>query len=249
LNVISSYDGGEVEMGARMKRTAGVLVLVAMAAVGLWAQDDSPTPDADGVYPPYHGVTPARLVHATAAVIPPGVGLSGGKHITTLSAVVSADGTVSKIDVVSAKSPLDDAAIAAVKQSQFAPGMLDGKPVPVRAYVWVPFLDAAKPAIPFATPAMRTNGSTRPRPLKTVEAEFSEEARKKGVTGSLLVSLVVTEEGLPANLRVVNPLGAGLDEQALKAVRQYKFEPAALDGVAMAVPLTVEISFRLGRRY
>jgi len=60
---------------------------------------------------------------------------------------------------------------------------------------------------------------------------------------------VVTGEGLPASLRVVNPLGAGLDEEALKAVRQFKFAPAMLEGIAVPVPLTVEISFNLRGRY
>jgi len=237
-----------------MKRTAWVLVLVAMAAAGLWGQDDAPTqdtptPDADGVYQAYHGVRPATLEQAVAAVIPAGVSPAGGERITTLNVVVGKDGTVSKIEVVGPKSPLDDAAIAAVKQSQFAPGTLDGKPVPVWAFVWVPFLGGDQPAIPVAGPTRRISGFTMPKPLKTVEAEFSDEARRKRVSGSLLVSFVVTGEGLPASLRVVNPLGAGLDEEALKAVRQFKFAPAMLEGIAVPVPLTVEISFNLRGRY
>jgi len=40
-----------------------------------------------------------------------------------------------------------------------------------------------------------------------------------------------------------------LDEEALKAVRQYKFAPAMLEGIAVPVPLTVEISFNLRGRY
>jgi len=232
-----------------MKRTAWVLVLLTLAGAGLGAQDDTPTPDADGVYEPYAGVRPARLVQATPAVVLPEESRAGGRHICTLSAVVGVDGTVSKIEVVGPKSPLDDAAIAAVKQSQFAPGTLDGKPVPVRTFVWIPFLGADQPAIPVAGPPRRIAGFTMPKPLKTVEAEFSDEARRKRVSGSLLVSFVVTEEGLPASLRVVNPLGAGLDEEALKAVRQFRFSPATLDGIAVPVPLTVEISFNLRGRY
>ena len=233
-----------------MKRTVLMLILLILAAVGLRGQEDTPTPDADGVYEPYAGVRPARLVQATPAVISPEASLSGGRHICTLRVVVGVDGTVSKGEVVNAqKSRLDDAAIAAVKQSQFAPGTLNGKPVPVWAFVWVPFLDADHPAIPLAGPTRRIAGFTMPKPLDTVEAEFSDEARRKRVSGSLLVSLVVTEDGLPANLHVLNPLGAGLDEQALKAVRQYRFAPATLDGIAVPVPLRVEISFNLRDRY
>jgi len=233
-----------------MKKAVWVLLLLTLAAARLRGQEDTPTPDADGNYEPYAGVRPAQLVQAAAAVVPPEASRAGGKWISTLSVVVGADGTVSKIEVVSAlKSPLDDAAIAAVKQSQFEPGTLDGKPVPVRTFVWVPFIGADTPATPLAGPTRRIAGFTMPKPLKTVEAEFSDEARRKRVSGSLLVSMVVTEDGLAAKLRVLNPLGAGLDEQALKAVRQYKFAPATLDGIAVPVPLRVEISFNLRERY
>lgn len=227
-----------------------MLAVMMLASIAAFGQTADASPDADGVYAAYNGVRPARLLQATAAVIPPGAGLATGKHITTLSMVIGVDGTASRIEVVSAqKSPLDDAAIAAVKQSQFEPGTLDGKPVPVHAFVWVPFLDAEHPAIPVAGPLRRLNDFTMPKPLKTVEAEFSDEARRKRISGSLLVSFVITEEGLPVKLQVLNPLGAGLDEEALKSVRQYRFAPATLEGIAVPVPLTVEISFHLGGRY
>jgi TonB family protein len=78
----------------------------------------------------------ARLVHTEAAVIPAGTLPAALKHVSTLDVAVDADGVPTSIEVVNrTKSPLDDAAIAAVKKSQFAPGMLEGEPVPVYAFV------------------------------------------------------------------------------------------------------------------
>ena len=41
-----------------------------------------------------------------------------------------------------------------------------------------------------------------------------------------MISLIVDAQGNPQNPRVVRPLGMGLDEKALEAVRKYKFKPA-----------------------
>ena len=47
------------------------------------------------------------------------------------------------------------------------------------------------------------------------------------------------------NARIARSLGLGLDEKALEAVRQWKFEPARKDGQPVAVLVNVEVNFRL----
>jgi periplasmic protein TonB len=89
-------------------------------------------------------------------------------------------------------------------------------------------------------------GISAPVPLNTVEAEFSDEARRAKYQGVCLISLIVDANGNPQNPRVVRPLGMGLDEKALEAVRQYKFKPAMKDGrTPVPVMITVEVNFRL----
>lgn len=78
------------------------------------------------------------------------------------------------------------------------------------------------------------------------EAEFSDEARRSKYQGVCLVSLIVDAQGNPQNARVVRPLGMGLDEKALEAVRKYKFRPAMKDGrTPVPVMVTIEVNFRL----
>ena len=51
--------------------------------------------------------------------------------------------------------------------------------------------------------------------------------------------------GRPQNLKVARSLGMGLDQKAIEAVRQWKFEPAMKDGRPVAVQINVEVNFRL----
>jgi len=89
-------------------------------------------------------------------------------------------------------------------------------------------------------------GVSQPVPLNQVEAEFSDEARRAKYQGVCIVSLIVDAQGNPQNPRVVRPLGMGLDEKALEAVRKYKFKPAMKDGkTPVPVMINVEINFRL----
>ncbi len=89
-------------------------------------------------------------------------------------------------------------------------------------------------------------GISAPVPVVWPEAEFSDEARRAKYQGVCLVSLIVDAQGNPQNPRVVRPLGMGLDEKALEAVRKYKFKPAMKDGrTPVPVMITIEVNFRL----
>jgi TonB family protein len=89
-------------------------------------------------------------------------------------------------------------------------------------------------------------GVSAPVPLNSVEAEFSDEARRAKYQGVCLISMIVDAQGNPQNPRVVRALGMGLDEKALEAVRKYKFRPAMKDGkTPVPVMITVEVNFRL----
>ena len=59
------------------------------------------------------------------------------------------------------------------------------------------------------------------------------------------LQLIVDAEGNPQNVHVTRPLGMGLDEKALEAVRQYKFKPAMYQGHPVAVQIIVNVDFHL----
>lgn len=57
--------------------------------------------------------------------------------------------------------------------------------------------------------------------------------------------LFVDESGVPRNVHVVRPLGMGLDDNAVDAVRRYRFEPSTFQGKPVPVEIDVEVNFRL----
>jgi TonB family protein len=84
----------------------------------------------------------------------------------------------------------------------------------------------------------------QPYPLFTPEAQFSEEARRKRVNGVCVIRLNIDAHGLPEDPRVVRPVGYGLDEEAIRAVQQYRFRPALKKDKAVSTMMTIEVNFR-----
>jgi TonB family protein len=81
--------------------------------------------------------------------------------------------------------------------------------------------------------------------LYKVDPDYSEQAKKSRYEGIVLLRLVIDENGLPRDIRVVQSLGLGLDEKAMEAVRHWRFQPGIKDGRAVSVDANVEVSFRL----
>ena len=98
-------------------------------------------------------------------------------------------------------------------------------------------------------PAMPLNKSkdlvSAPVVLNSVQALFTDEAKRKSISGICLLSLVVDTEGKPRNVRVIRPLGFGLDRNAVEAARTYRFKPAMRNRTPVPVMITVEVNFLL----
>jgi TonB family protein len=81
--------------------------------------------------------------------------------------------------------------------------------------------------------------------ISKTEPEYSEEARKAKYSGTVLLSLVVGADGLPRDIKVIRPLGLGLDEKAVEAVQKWRFRAGVKGGHSVATQATIEVSFRL----
>lgn len=88
-------------------------------------------------------------------------------------------------------------------------------------------------------------GVSAPTLVFKVEPEYSEEARKAKFQGTVVLYVVVDEKGQPRELRVLRPLGLGLDEKAIEAVTKWRFRPGYKDGKPVPVAATIEVNFRL----
>jgi TonB family protein len=88
-------------------------------------------------------------------------------------------------------------------------------------------------------------GVSAPVLLNSVEAEFSDEARRAKYQGACIVEIIVDVHGNPQNPRVVRSLGMGLDEKAIEAVMKYKFRPGMKNGKPVPVWQPIEVDFHL----
>lgn len=88
-------------------------------------------------------------------------------------------------------------------------------------------------------------GVTPPRLLKKQQPEYSDEARMARLQGTVLLYVVIGEDGSAHDMRVGRSLGMGLDEKAVTAVSQWRFAPGTKDGEPVAVEATIEVNFRL----
>jgi TonB family protein len=224
-----------------------------------------PTPDKDGVYQVGPGITPPVLTKAVPPEYPSNADDRGPRHFL-FQVVVGADGTIKLRDVIpNDGSPYLDNAIVAVKSSSFQAGTLNGLPVPVLVCVRVAFSPFRPPATriddcdqgrlpgrtegfgfsPFSDdPFKLPPGAKPPVPIHTGEADFSSEARAEHIQGVVLISTIVDTQGMPTEIRAERSIGHGLDENAVAAVRQYRFRPATFDGKPIAARIRIEISFR-----
>ena len=84
-----------------------------------------------------------------------------------------------------------------------------------------------------------------PQVISKIEPEYTEEARRAGVNANASVRLIVSADGIPENVEIVRGPGFGLDENAVAAVKTWRFNPGTKNGVPAPVRANVEVQFRL----
>lgn len=86
-------------------------------------------------------------------------------------------------------------------------------------------------------------GITEPINIQSVPPKYPREARRKRVVGSVILDVTIDEQGLPAEIEVLRGLPFGLTEAAVEAVRQWRWEPATMEGKPVPVTFPVIIRF------
>jgi TonB family protein len=84
-----------------------------------------------------------------------------------------------------------------------------------------------------------------PIPIYKPEPQYSKKALKAKLQGTVVLYIAVDTSGRATDIRVVRGLGSGLDEKAIEAVSQWKFQPGMKDGHPVKVAATVSVNFRL----
>ena len=85
----------------------------------------------------------------------------------------------------------------------------------------------------------------KPRLLTPLEAPSNEYAQKCGIAGVAIYTAVISADGTPEDITVARPIGFGLDENAVAAIREARFEPGTKDGKAVPVRMDLVVEFRI----
>ena len=89
------------------------------------------------------------------------------------------------------------------------------------------------------------SGITPPAIIREVKPDYTEEARRRGVAGDVVLEIIVRADGTVGSVTLLQGLGSGLDQRAIDAVRQWRFSPARRFGTPVDVIVEVAVEFKL----
>lgn len=194
----------------------------------------------------------------------------GGK--VELRALIAPDGKTKDLAVLDGNSEFSQNATAASRKWRFHPQLNQGQPVESTFKIHVRFdpvlqqansdvelesplsephsISLAEPDQPDLGPdvhRMSEPGMVAPKQTYSPEPEFSEEARKAGEAGAVIISLIVGVDGRPRDLNVDCSSAPDLNQNAVEAVKTWRFEPGTKDGKPVAIPIAIEVQFHLSK--
>ena len=91
----------------------------------------------------------------------------------------------------------------------------------------------------------RDKGVTSPVLIREVKPKYTEDAMRRKVQGTVEVSAVVRENGVPDDFTVLRALDPDLDQEAINAAQQWRFKPGLREGQPVAVKVNIELTFTL----
>lgn len=84
-----------------------------------------------------------------------------------------------------------------------------------------------------------------PKAIHTPEPAYNKIAKRLNLEGTVVLDAVVGIDGLVHRVQIVQPVGLGLDEEAVAIVKKWRFKPGELDGRLVPVEMSLEIGFKL----
>jgi protein TonB len=109
-----------------------------------------------------------------------------------------------------------------------------------------PLAPGAEPGAPYVA-GQPAPGLTPPRVVREVKPQYTKAAMDAGIQGNVVLDVVVRPDGSVGEVTVKKSLDAehGLDAEAVRAARQWLFEPGKKDGKPVPVFATLELTFTL----
>jgi TonB family protein len=90
------------------------------------------------------------------------------------------------------------------------------------------------------------NGVTAPTLLSQVRPNYTADAMQRKIQGTVVLEMIVDTDGIPRDVRIVRSLDAhGLDEEAIRAAKQWRFNPGRFGGIPVEVQVMLVIDFHI----
>jgi TonB family protein len=188
-------------------------------------------------------VAPTIAKYTTPALYSDQARRHRAEGVVTVALHVDDRGRVTNARVVKGLGDgLDQNALVAVRQWRFQPGTSDGRPVAMDAEVDIEFnlrTEAINELIANDMVTLVGPGVTPPRVVRMT----GMPVRISGARGTVLLDVVLLENGSPKILRILRSLSPEADESAVRHFEQWRFSPALRNGVPVKVRMNAEVRF------
>jgi TonB family protein len=168
--------------------------------------------------------------------------------IVTIEARISMDGQITTPRVVRGLGfGLDQNALVALRQWQFRPGTQGGRPVDMTVEIDIEFNLRNEALNELIANDMATRVGpdvTAPRIIRRVNVAPVQDAGVRRPASTVVLDVVLLEDGRPKIVRILRSLTPQLDERAIDAFEQWRFSPALKAGRPVKVRLQADITFR-----
>jgi TonB family protein len=224
-------------------RTSNLPAVDDAVARELAGEGSDPVRDIRVLDPVAGDVAPSIAEYTTPPLYSDDARRAGVEGVVRIRAHVDASGQVRDPRVTAGLGAgLDQNALVALRQWRFRPGLRDGRAVPMDVELEVGFTlrnDAINAQIANDMVALVGPGVTPPQAVRVADVP----SRRTGTTGTVVLDVVLLEDGSPRIVRILRSVGAVEDELAVRVFEQWRFSPALKDGQPIKVRMNAEVRF------
>jgi TonB family protein len=196
-----------------------------------------------GAIPPA-GMTAPTVLKSAIALYTEDARIHGIEGTVTIEALIGEDGKIRRTRLLKGLGfGLDEVALTSVQEWTLSPATRNGLPVSVGAQMDVAFSLRSANAVHMGP------GMLPPAVQQRVEPQYTDEARRSRLSGTVVLQAVVRSDGTVDVLRVVRGLPLGLTDSAIQAIKQWQFRPGQnKDGQNADIALNIEVNFNIEKR-